>query len=395
MNLAVPYPSPGEQALDLDPLLAAGIAIGASDLHLTVGCRPSYRVMGELMQAPPELGAALIDDAWMGRLAARIASERQREELTRSGHLDLGYGTPDGERFRLNLYREQGHLALAARHLNQSLLSIEGLGLPPHLAEVAKLHSGLVLVTGATGSGKSTTLATLLDLINRTRAAHILTVEDPVEFVHRPQRCVVHHRELGTDVVSFASAVQASLREDPDVIMIGEMRDLDTMRAAITAAETGHLVFSTLHTAEAVGCVERLVGSFPGGEQDVARHRIGMSLKAVIAQRLLRRANGRGRVAVVEILMVNSAAANLIEQGKTRQLFSLIESSGAEGMRTMDQSLAQLVNQGVLGKSEAFGHCKDPNTLERLLDRAARAAEEAAQQVAGGARMLAKVRRST
>ncbi|AGA89488.1 pilus retraction protein PilT [Thioflavicoccus mobilis 8321] len=366
-------------ALDLNALLAAGVALGASDLHLTVGSRPVYRVLGELAPAPSELGAAPIEAAAMERLAAQIASERQREELARTGHLDLGYSTPDGERFRLNLYRELGRLALAARHLDQRLLSLEGLGLPKQLADIAKLPSGLVLVTGATGSGKSTTLATLLDLINRIRAAHILTVEDPVEFVHGPQRCVIHHRELGTDVVSFAAAVQAALREDPDVIMIGEMRDLDTMRAAITAAETGHLVFSTLHTAEAVGCVERLVGSFPGGEQDVARHRIGMALRAVVAQRLVRRSSGRGRVAVVEILMVNAAAANLIEQGKTRQLFSLMESSAAEGMRTLDQSLADLVNRGVLSRAEALLHCKDTRTLERLLERTVRLAEEAEQ----------------
>ncbi|AFL72257.1 type IV pilus twitching motility protein PilT [Thiocystis violascens] len=364
--------------LNLDALLAAGVSLGASDLHLTVGSRPSYRILGELAPAPPELGEALVGHDAMERLAARLATERQREDLAQTGHLDLGYGAPDGERFRLNLFREQGHLALAARHLDQGLLSLDRLGLPPQLEEVGRLNAGLVLVTGATGSGKSTTLATLLDRINETRAAHILTVEDPVEFVHRPKRCVVHHRELGRDVASFAAAVQASLREDPDVIMIGEMRDLDTMRAAITAAETGHLVFSTLHTAEAVGCVERLVGSFPGGEQDVARHRIGMSLKAVIAQRLLRRSSGRGRVAAVEILMVNPAAANLIEQGKTRQLFSLIESSAAEGMRTMDQSLAELVHRGILSRAEALVHCKDAQTLERQIERAARLVEQAA-----------------
>lgn len=366
-------------APDLDALLDATVALGASDLHLTVGSRPVYRILGELTPAPPELGQAPVEKAWMEALTRRIAGEHQQEELKRTGHLDLGYSLPDGKRFRLNLFRELGRLALVARYLDQRMLSFEGLGLPRQLEQIAKLHSGLVLVTGATGSGKSTTLATMVDLINRTRAAHILTVEDPVEFVHQPQRCVVRHRELGTDVISFAAAVQASLREDPDVIMIGEMRDLDTMRAAITAAETGHLVFSTLHTAEAVGCVERLVGSFPGGEQDVARHRIGMALKAVIAQRLLRRTSGSGRVAVVEILMVNPAAANLIEQGKTRQLFSLMESSATEGMRTLDQSLAELVNRGVLSRGEALQHCKDPQTLERLLERAARLAEQAAQ----------------
>ncbi len=377
-------PSQGarQPGLDLDALLAAGVARGASDLHLTVGSLPIYRVLGELAPAPEELCAEFdlkpIEPDWMERLARRVASERKLEELSGTGHADLGYSTPDGERFRLNLYRELGRLALAARHLDQRMLSLEALGLPKQLQEIARLPTGLVLVTGPTGSGKSTTLATLVDVINRTRAAHILTVEDPVEFVHQPQRCVVHHRELGSDVVSFAAAVEASLREDPDVIMIGEMRDLNTMRAAITAAETGHLVFSTLHTAEAVGCVERLVGSFPAGEQDVARHRIGMALRAVIAQRLVRHASGRGRVAVVEILIVNSAAANLIEQGKTRQLFSLMETSTAEGMRTLDQALADLVNRGVLSRAEALQHCKDTRTLERLLERATRLAEEAA-----------------
>ncbi len=363
-------------------MLGAAVALGASDLHLTVGSPPVFRIQGELAPAPPEVGTTPIGGDWMERIAADITSERQRDVLIRTGHLDLGYSTPNGERFRLNLYKELGRLALAARHLDQRLLSFERLGLPKQLADLAKLQSGLVLVTGATGSGKSTTLATMLDMINGSRAAHILTVEDPVEFVHQPRRCVVHHRELGADVVSFAAAVQASLREDPDVIMIGEMRDLDTMRAAITAAETGHLVFSTLHTAEAVRCVERLVGSFPGGEQDVARHRIGMALKAVIAQRLVRRANGSGRVAVVEILLVNPAAANLIEQGKTRQLFSLMESSLGAGMCTLDQSLADLVRRGVLTRSEAMSQCKDLRTLERLLDRAARLAQEAEEAAA-------------
>ncbi len=395
MSIPVPGQALVPATPDLDDLLAAAVAQGASDLHLTVGSPPVLRVLGEL--APAGSGATVIDAGWMEGVAASITSERQQEELARTGHLDMGYSTPDGERFRLNLYHELGRLALAARHLDQRLLSFEGLGLPEQVAQLAKLQAGLVLVTGATGSGKSTTLATILDVINQTRAAHILTVEDPVEFVHRPQRCVVHHRELGTDVVSFAAAVQASLREDPDVIMIGEMRDLDTMRAAITAAETGHLVFSTLHTAEAVGCVERLVGSFPGGEQDVARHRIGMALKAVVAQRLVRRADSGGRVAVVELLLVNSAAANLIEQGKTRQLFSLMESSVGEGMCTLDQSLAVLVQNGVLSRVDAMSHCKDLRTLERLLDRAARLREEAEsaalKQQNGRRSVLGRVRR--
>jgi len=352
-------------ALDIDQLLSAAVGVGASDLHLTVGGPPVYRIHGELAPAPE--GIATISAEPILRLLERIASPAQREELERRGHLDLGYSTPEGARFRLNVYREMGRPALAARYLDPALVSLEALGLPPQLERLARLRAGLVLVTGATGSGKSTTLAALLDLINRTSARHILTIQDPVEFVHLPKRSLIHHRELRSDVASFADAVHAALREDPDVIMIGEMRDLDTMRAALTAAETGHLVFSTLHTGEAIGCIERLVGAFPGGEQDVARHRIGMALKAVVAQRLLPRAKEAGRVAAAEVLMVNPAVANLIEQGKTRQIFSAMETGAADGMRTMDQSLAELVVSGEATRGEALGHCRDTQGFERLL----------------------------
>jgi twitching motility protein PilT len=327
-----------------------------------------YRIHGELCAAPHRVaGDAPTPAALIQGLLERIASTAQREELARRGHLDLGYSTPDGERFRLNVYQEMGRMALAARHLDQRLMTLEALGLPRELEALAGLRAGLVLLTGATGSGKSTTLAALLDRVNRTSARHILTIEDPVEFVHRPERSLIHHRELHSDVGSFADAVHASLREDPDVIMIGEMRDLETMRAALTAAETGHLVFSTLHTGEAIGCVERLVGSFPGGEQDVARHRVGMALRAVVAQRLVLSRGEAGRVAAAEVLMVNPAVANLIEQGKTRQIFSTMETSAAEGMRTMDQALAALVRNGKTRRDEALRHCRDLANFERLL----------------------------
>jgi twitching motility protein PilT len=245
------------------------------------------------------------------------------------------------------------------------------LGLPSELEQLAHLQSGLVLVTGATGSGKSTTLAVLLNEINRTRNCHILTIEDPVEFVHRNQKSLVHHRELHTDVPSFAEAVRAGLREDPDVIMVGEMRDLETMQTSIIAAETGHLVLSTLHSGTAVGAVERFIGAFSGGEQAVARQRFSMALRAVVAQQLLVGANGRGRVPAVELLKINRAASHLIRNSKTEQLNSLMESGAEDGMWTLDQYLARLVKNKKITREVAAQHCHNWGSFDSLVDVAA------------------------
>jgi len=350
-------------AASLDALLGLAVARGATDLHLTAGLGPALRIDGVIEQLrSPVLEAQDL----MGFLEA-ITSPAQREEYRAARTLDLGYGACNGERFRINVYQESGHPAIAARHLDRRRLSFEALRLPPVVRGLARLREGLVLVTGPTGSGKSTTLAALVDAINRERRCHILTIEDPVEFVHRSRQSLVHQRELHSDFASFAGAVRAALREDPDVILIGEMRDLDTVRAALAAAETGHLVLSTLHTGEAIGCVERLLGSFPGDEQAVARQRISMALRAVVAQQLIARGNGAGRVLAAEVLIVNPAVANLIKSGSTRQILSVMQGAADQGMQTMTGALSVLVSAGLLSRTQALGYCDDPRALDATL----------------------------
>lgn len=352
--------------LHFETLLRTCVELGASDIHLTGDSAARFRINGQLCCH----GTEPVSSGAVAALAEAVMTEAQRHEFQARNTVDLGHSSSAGERFRVNCYREMGRPAMAIRHLNQRLLSLEALGLPARLRELAWLKSGLVLVTGATGSGKSSTLAVLLNEINQNRACHVLTVEDPVEFVHASQRSLIHHREVHTDVPSYAEAMRAAMREDPDVIMVGEMRDLETMSAAITAAETGHLVFSTLHTGEAVGAVERFIGHFSGSEQAVARHRIAMVLKAVVAQRLVVTKGGNGRLPVVELLMVNNAVANLIQSSKTRQIYSLMESGSKDGMWTLDQDLARLVKAGRIGQDVAEKLCNDKLCFQKLVDAA-------------------------
>lgn len=335
----------------------------ASDLHISVDLPPVYRLNGKIQRA----GAEPFDADSVRAMAGSLMSDAQQAHFKEFMTLDIGYTSTSGHRFRINIYREQGHCALAIRYLDGSLKSIEDLGLPPQIEYLSQLRSGLVLVCGATGSGKSTTLTAILNNINETQTKHILTVEDPVEFVHQNKKSIVHQRELFSDVPNFASAVKAALREDPDVIMVGEMRDLETMRSALTAAETGHLVFSTLHTNDAVGVIERLIGSFPGDEQTVARQRIAHALKAVIAQNLIPTMDGKSRAVVAEILMVNTAVANLIESSKSRQIYSVMESCTREGMQTLDQALARLIYEKRISPDAGRMMCRDLQSLERMI----------------------------
>jgi twitching motility protein PilT len=336
---------------------------GASDMHLTSDESAVFRINGRLHVQQENV----ISRETLESMLDSIMTEHQRKEFGVSYTVDLGYSTENGNRFRINCYRETGRPAMAVRYLDQRMLSFEQLCLPPELRDLAYLKSGLVLVTGVTGSGKSTTLAVLLDEINRNRDCHIMTVEDPVEFVHKSRKSLVHHREVYTDVPDYANAVRAFLREDPDVIMVGEMRDLETMNAAIIAAETGHLVFSTLHTGEAVGAVERFIGYFPGSEQEVARHRIALTLKAVVAQQLLPALNGQGRIPVVELLKITTAVSSMIENSKTRQIYSVMEGGAADGMWTLDQALAKLVRKKLVSRKEALHICNQSRTLKSLL----------------------------
>ncbi|MDR1889604.1 MAG: PilT/PilU family type 4a pilus ATPase [Zoogloeaceae bacterium] len=335
----------------------------ASDLHMAAGRKAHWRRHGELAACNQWTWS----DADMGHVAQNLLDPLRRELLESSGSADLGYSSPGGHRFRVNLFRSLGRLALVARHLPERFASLRELALPEILSDLAYLPSGLVLVTGVTGSGKSTTLATLIHEINSHCARHILTIEDPVEFVHTPLCSLISHRELGTDTPDFALAVRAALREDPDVILVGELRDAETMRTALTAAETGHLVFSTLHTADAVGAAERFIGAFPGEEQEVARHRLSLVLKAVVAQQLLPRADIPGRVPAVEILRGTPAVMNLIASGRASQIYSAMESGADLGMQTYDQSLAQLTRQKKVHHETAKLLARNPDGFEWLV----------------------------
>ncbi len=344
-------------------LMTLCIEKNASDLHLSVGQPAALRIYGTITRQEGDPYSA---DQVLA-MAESLMTAEQRQQFAEQKTLDMGFSLTGSQRFRINVYREMGHCALAIRYLDGRLKTLKELGLPPQIEQLTHLHSGLVLVCGATGSGKSTTLAALLNSINSQYSRHILTVEDPVEFIHPQKQSIIHQRELHSDVPDFASAVKASLREDPDVIMVGEMRDLETMRTAITAAETGHLVFSTLHTNDAVGVVDRLIGSFPGNEQGVARQRIAYALKAVIAQQLAPVIGGQGRAVVAEILMVTNAVSNLIESTKTKQIYSIMESGAALGMQTLDQALARLVKGRTISQDLGRQLSRDPATFQRLL----------------------------
>lgn len=347
----------------LDIWLSKLLLAHASDLHVQPNAQPLIRQDGLIVPLPD---CAPVDADTLNHLLHSMMGAAREALWLANGSLDIGYACA-GQRFRLNLFRALGQTRLVARHIDSQIRSFAELGLPDSLFELSQLDAGLVLVTGATGSGKSTTIATLIDAINTERAVHILTIEDPVEFIHQSKAALITHRELFSDTPDFASAVRAALREDPDVILVGEMRDVDTMRAALTAAETGHLVLSTLHTADAAGAIERLVGAFPAEEQDAIRYRLSLSLKAVIAQQLLRRHAGQGRIAAVEILRVTPGVGNLIASGRTRQLYSAMESGGPQGMQTLESSLAKHVHSGAISNAQAQAAARDPAALTRLL----------------------------
>lgn len=347
----------------LDNILQCCHDLKASDIHLSEKQPAAYRVNGGLERHGEDISKINLEN-----ILAELLKDNS-SELPQQGSLDFAYSDKQDQRYRINAYKEMGRLAIALRFLDNRFSSLGDLHLPPQLTELVKSHSGLVLVCGATGSGKSTTLAALINQINQVRAAHILTIEDPVEFIHKPSMSVIHQRELGKDFDKFPNAVKAALREDPDVLMVGELRDLDTIRTALTAAETGHLVFSTLHTNDAVSSIERLIGAFPGNEQDMCRVRLSRCLRAVIAQRLIPTSNKRGRIPAVEILLGTQAAGNLIENNKTRQLYSIIESGGKIGMQTMDQSLANLVQKRWITLDIARHHAKLPGQLPALVQQ--------------------------
>jgi len=344
-------------------LLAESERAGASDLHLAPGRVPQLRLHGELAPLP---NYAPLSTADLEALSEAMMNAGQRRSLEERGSADGACSSPGGARFRFNIFRRQGRRAIALRRLEDRFRKLAELGLPDELYKLSELNDGLVVVSGPTGAGKSTTLATLLDKINRERRCHMITIEDPVEYVHHPQLAQVNQRELYTDVPDFNEALVASLRQDPDVILVGEIRELKTIRTAITAAETGHLVYTTVHAGDCVGTIERLVGVFPADEQDGIRRQLSLVLRAIVNQQLLPAAikNGRkGRVAAAEVLMNTPAVANLIAMGKSSQIYSSMETGRNLGMQTLEQDIARLWVSGRITEQTAVGSCRNVSVM--------------------------------
>ncbi len=352
----------------IEDLMEELVKRGGSDLHLAAGQPPYGRFSGNLT---PMRDDALNEET-CNRLIFSMINNSQRKQLEQNWELDCAYGLRGVSRFRVNVYRQRGTYAACLRALGSNIPSLQALDLPPVVEETSRRPRGLVLVTGPTGSGKTTTLAALLDHINHTRAEHILTIEDPIEFTYRNDKSLVHQRQLNDDTKSFGAALRAALREDPDVILVGEMRDLETIQLAITAAETGHLVFGTLHTSSAAQTVDRMVDVFPPEQQTQIRVQLSSSLVAVFSQTLCRRldpAPGQfGRVMAQEIMINTPAIANLIREGKTAQLYSQIQTGGQIGMQTLEKALADLVIKGEISSKEAMAKASKPEELGRLLD---------------------------
>lgn len=338
--------------MDIAELLAKVVQAGASDLHLTVGIPPTMRLHGEL--APVDGYPVLVPDV-VESIIEKITTPAQRERFREAGEVDFSYGFSGVGRFRVNIFRQRGAPALVLRVINFNIPTFAELGLPPIIQQICNKRDGLVLVTGPTGSGKSTTLAAMVDYINSTRSAVIITLEDPIEFLHKHKKGIVNQREVGSDTLSFAAGLRAALREDPDVILVGEMRDLETMENALRAAETGHLVLSTLHTRGAAYSIDRIIDFFPPHQQSQVRAQLANALQAVISQQLLPRADRPGRVAAVEVMIATPAIRNLIREGKTHQIDSVIETSAAVGMQSMDAALKQLYRAGLISREEFEG----------------------------------------
>ena len=341
-------------------LLRASVAYNASDLHITVGVPPMFRITGTFKKYPKE--ALTPEDA--KTLITSIMSDDQKQQMDRKGEVDfsIAFGS---YRFRVNVYSQKSFYAAALRTINNTIRSFNALGLPDNFRQLCMKTRGLILVTGPTGSGKSTTLAAMIDYINTNRSGHIITIEDPIEYLHSHKKCIVNQREIGQDTQSFGNALRAALRQDPDVIQVGEMRDLETISTALTAAETGHLVLSTLHTNNAANTIDRIVDVFPSHQQAQVRYQLSNVLVAVISQQLLVRQDGSGRVAALEVLLQHPSIAAQIREGKTHQIDNSIHTNTNMGMCLMDRSLANLYRAGVITYDEAFCHCINPEDFRR------------------------------
>ncbi|MCR6546758.1 type IV pilus twitching motility protein PilT [Dehalobacterium formicoaceticum] len=337
--------------MNISEILTKAVEMKASDVHLTAGRPPLFRLLGDLhaqeqwkMLLPPDTEA----------LCREMFTPRLSDEMDGQGQVDFAYGLAGLGRFRVNVFKQRNSFCAAIRVINPEIVSLEELNLPPVVGELARRPRGMVLVTGPTGSGKSTTLASMIDLVNIEYKKHILTLEDPIEFLHKHKNCIVNQREIGTDTHSFSDGLRAGLREDPDVILVGEMRDPETISIAVTAAETGHLVLTTLHTSSAAQTVERIIDVFPPHQQQQIRVQLASTIQGVISQTLLKRVDGKGRIAAAEILIGTPAVRNLIREGKTHQLNSMIQTGGQYGMQSLDSTLRKMIHEGRILMKEAL-----------------------------------------
>ena len=353
--------------LMIEDLMEQLIEMGGSDLHLSAGLPPYFRLSGHLTP----IGDEPLTSEQCQRLIFSMLNNTQRKNLEQNWELDCSYGVKGLARFRVNVYKDRGTYAACLRALSSKIPNFDKLGLPDVVREMSEKPRGLILVTGPTGSGKTTTLAAMIDLINRTRAEHILTIEDPIEFVYEPIKSLIHQRQLGEDTKSFSNALRAALREDPDIILVGEMRDLETISLAISAAETGHPVFATLHTSSASQTVDRMIDVFPAERQQQVRVQLSNSLVAVFSQTLVAKKNPKpnefGRTMAQEIMVVTPAIANLIREGKTSQIYSAIQTGGKLGMVTLEKVLADLYKAGTISFEAAMAKTSRPDELQRLI----------------------------
>ncbi len=336
---------------------------GASDLHLVSGQQPALRIRGDMERVKYNV----LDDDELKAMLYEIAPEHKVKHFEETGDVDFAYEIPGVARYRANFFQQKYGVAAVFREIPTVIQTTQQLGLPPVISKLASLPRGLVLVTGPTGSGKSTTLAAIIDEANRTRKDHIITIEDPIEFVHQSRNCIVNHREVGVHTKTFSAALRGALREDPDIILVGELRDLETIALAVEAASTGHLVFGTLHTTSAAKTVDRIIEVFPSGEQAQIRSTLADGIRAVISQTLFRRIDKRGRCAALEILVANSAVRNLIRESKTFQIPSMIQTGKKYGMQLLDDAIMELLNRGMISPDDAYLKCNDKQRFRGLL----------------------------
>ena len=355
---------PQQQELSLRVLLQEMIQRGASDLHITAGDPVMIRVDGDLTKSKSRQVLTPKDTL---SLSYSILTENQKKKFEVEGDLDFSFGVQNRSRFRGHVYKQRGCVAMAIRQIPYEIVTLDKLGMPPVVSQLAERPRGLVLVTGATGSGKSTTLAAMLDKVNKERRGHIITIEDPIEFVHHHKNCMVNQREIGADTESFTSALKYALRQDPDVVLIGEMRDLETISAALTIAETGHLVLATLHTNSAAESINRIVDAFPAHQQSQVRTQLSFVLEGVVTQTLLHKAKGKGRVCASEVMICTPAIRALIRDDKVHQVYSLMQAGKKHGMQTMNDSLQVLYMQGEVTLDEALKRSGDPNEFMRAV----------------------------